>query len=190
MGTKPDTKEKIIQKSRELFADRGYSATTTAEIARRVGVSEAALYKHFKSKKEMFLACITPNIFPKVEMNSDNPVRDIIQAKVELVRSNMDSFNILFRESLSHPELAQMFLEQVYTKDRYMERLLKKISKEDMSPVQSLIYDLGITSAIWSILSYDKIQEQFTSKKLPMGNMAEEITDVVLYGLLGKKQNQ
>lgn len=190
MGSQSDTKKKIIQEARKLFAERGYNGATTAEIARRVEVSEAALYKHFKGKKDIFLACITPSVFEPPKMNSDhNPdlVRDVIKARVEVIRSNLDSFNILFRESPNHPELAKMFMEQIYIQDKSMEQLLQKISNGNLTPVQSLLYELGITSAIWSLLNFEKLQEEIISEKLPLDHMEDEIADVVLYGLLGKR---
>ncbi len=188
--TQISTKKKIIQEARKLFAERGYSATTTAEIARRVGVSEAALYKHFKSKKEMILACLTPTDYVKVDINRNKPsesVRALIKARVNLIRSNLDSFNILYRESPNHPEIAKMFLEQIYTQDNSMEELMKT-AQEDIPPVQSLLYELGITSAIWSILNFEKLQEQLIPEKLPLEHMADEIADILLYGILGKKE--
>ena len=40
------------------FAEGSYRGTTTAEIARRAGVSEPILYRHFASKRDLYLACI------------------------------------------------------------------------------------------------------------------------------------
>jgi AcrR family transcriptional regulator len=48
--TKPDTKQRILQIAGELFARRGYTATTIADIARELGTTTAALYYHFPSK--------------------------------------------------------------------------------------------------------------------------------------------
>jgi AcrR family transcriptional regulator len=41
-----------------VFAEGSYSGATTAEIAREVGVSEPILYRHFGSKRELYLACL------------------------------------------------------------------------------------------------------------------------------------
>lgn len=40
----------------ELFAERGYDATGTAQIAERAGVSEMTLFRHFPSKEALLLA--------------------------------------------------------------------------------------------------------------------------------------
>jgi len=45
----------ILATASRLFASRGYSQTTTAEIAREAGVAEGTLYHHFGSKDGIFL---------------------------------------------------------------------------------------------------------------------------------------
>jgi AcrR family transcriptional regulator len=41
-----------------LFAERGYDATTTAAIADGAGITEPVLYRHFESKKHLFIAVL------------------------------------------------------------------------------------------------------------------------------------
>jgi AcrR family transcriptional regulator len=41
-----------------VFIARSYRGATTAEIAREAGVSEPILYRHFPSKRALFLACV------------------------------------------------------------------------------------------------------------------------------------
>ncbi|EGO65183.1 TetR/AcrR family transcriptional regulator [Acetonema longum] len=45
----------IVKASIRLFGTRGYDAVSVRDIAKEAGVSEAALYKHFKGKEEMAL---------------------------------------------------------------------------------------------------------------------------------------
>jgi AcrR family transcriptional regulator len=46
----------IIQAVRRVFADKGFHGTTTRELARAAGVSEALLFKHFPDKEALFSA--------------------------------------------------------------------------------------------------------------------------------------
>ncbi|WKY43546.1 TetR/AcrR family transcriptional regulator [Eubacteriaceae bacterium ES2] len=48
-----NTKQKIIQESMKLFSVSGFEAVSIRSIAKAVGVGNSALYKHFKSKKEI-----------------------------------------------------------------------------------------------------------------------------------------
>jgi AcrR family transcriptional regulator len=48
----------LVETALALFAAGSYRGVTTAEIARRAGVSEPILYRHFESKRDLFLACL------------------------------------------------------------------------------------------------------------------------------------
>jgi len=57
-STKEDTLAKIMPVARQLFADKGYAQTTFKDVGRKVGISHAALYSYFASKKELYLASV------------------------------------------------------------------------------------------------------------------------------------
>ena len=48
------TKEKITKEALTLFAEKGYKGTSVKNIADAVGIKDASLYNHFKSKQEIF----------------------------------------------------------------------------------------------------------------------------------------
>lgn len=48
-----NTKEKILEEALKLFAQSGYMGTSMNEIAAKLGVTKAALYKHYASKQEI-----------------------------------------------------------------------------------------------------------------------------------------
>src|SRR3954469_5364006 len=54
----PQRREPLIYRATKLFASFGYDATTTAAIAKAAGVTEPILYRHFKSKQELFVAIV------------------------------------------------------------------------------------------------------------------------------------
>jgi AcrR family transcriptional regulator len=49
----PEAAKKLLVAAVEAFAERGYHATTTRDIAGRAGMSPAALYIHYKTKEEL-----------------------------------------------------------------------------------------------------------------------------------------
>ncbi|MGY0022861.1 TetR/AcrR family transcriptional regulator [Streptomyces sp. YJ-C3] len=51
----PDAARRLLVAAVEAFAERGYHATTTRDIASRAGMSPAALYIHYKTKEELLL---------------------------------------------------------------------------------------------------------------------------------------
>src|SRR3954466_1810148 len=54
----PQRREQLMEVATKLFARNGYEATTTAAIAEMAGVTEPILYRHFKSKAELFVAIV------------------------------------------------------------------------------------------------------------------------------------
>jgi AcrR family transcriptional regulator len=55
---RPDTRGRILDAALEVFSERGFEGATVRQIAAKVGVSDPALYAHFKSKKKIFEALI------------------------------------------------------------------------------------------------------------------------------------
>lgn len=49
----PDAARRLLVAAVDAFAERGYHATTTRDIAGRAGMSPAALYIHYKTKEEL-----------------------------------------------------------------------------------------------------------------------------------------
>jgi len=48
----------VLTAACSCFATRSYRGTTTADIAREAGVTEPVLYRHFPSKRALYLACM------------------------------------------------------------------------------------------------------------------------------------
>ena len=48
-----NTKERILEEALKLFAQSGYMGTSMNDIAAKLGVTKAALYKHYTSKQEI-----------------------------------------------------------------------------------------------------------------------------------------
>jgi len=51
-------REAIVEAVRDVFAEKGFDGTTTRELAKAAGVSEALLYKHFPSKEVLYAAML------------------------------------------------------------------------------------------------------------------------------------
>lgn len=51
---KRNTRQLILEKSLDLFSVKGYEGVSVKEIAKAVGIKDSSLYKHFKSKQEIY----------------------------------------------------------------------------------------------------------------------------------------
>ncbi|OGP84318.1 MAG: hypothetical protein A2Y95_02205 [Deltaproteobacteria bacterium RBG_13_65_10] len=52
------TKQKILRCAADIFARKGFAATTTREIGEAVGIHYSSLYHHFRSKEEIYAAVV------------------------------------------------------------------------------------------------------------------------------------
>lgn len=54
MRRKPTVRERMVEAAVELFADQGFAATTTRQIAHRARINEVSIYRHFSRKQKLF----------------------------------------------------------------------------------------------------------------------------------------
>ena len=54
----PNTKQRILTAALTLFSENGFDLVTVAEIAEAVGIKAPSLYKHYKSKQDIYEAII------------------------------------------------------------------------------------------------------------------------------------
>lgn len=119
-------REQILQTAFDLFSQRGFSGTTTKDIARGSGVSEAMVFKHFSSKDELYGAILETkkcadglHEFP---WESNEPLLAAIKAKddfgvfyhfafqaLEKQQSDVAFMRLLFYSALEEHELAARF---------------------------------------------------------------------------------
>lgn len=118
--TMTDKQISIISAAIEIFAEKGFSATTTSEIAKKAGVAEGTIFHHFKTKKDLLLAIpeylgkssfskdfledIT-NIINNPDKNFEDFIRTIIQNRKSFASANMALIKALFQEIPFQPEL-------------------------------------------------------------------------------------
>jgi AcrR family transcriptional regulator len=53
-----ERREQLLDCAADLFARLGYARATTSELARSAGVTEPIIYRHFKSKRDLFIALV------------------------------------------------------------------------------------------------------------------------------------
>jgi AcrR family transcriptional regulator len=56
--SKDERRQAVLDTACRVFSRSSYRGATTAEIAREAGISEPILYRHFGSKRELYLACL------------------------------------------------------------------------------------------------------------------------------------
>jgi TetR/AcrR family transcriptional regulator len=54
----PERRQAVLETACRVFFKTSYRGATTAEIARQAGISEPILYRHFGSKRDLYIACL------------------------------------------------------------------------------------------------------------------------------------
>jgi AcrR family transcriptional regulator len=68
-----DTKQRIKDVARELFARQGYTGTSMADIAGRLSITPAALYYHYRSKADVLDALLAEPLAAYAELAEHAP---------------------------------------------------------------------------------------------------------------------
>lgn len=127
-GPLPPKKRAIVEQAVLTFAEKGYDAASTKEIARRAGVAEATIFRHFATKEDLLLRLVRPLLvrvvvpaaqdqFDRVlaEHGSDleTVMRVVITQRLGVLRRFAPLVRILLQELPFRPELRKVLLSQV-----------------------------------------------------------------------------
>lgn len=120
--------KKIIEAAIETFSEKGYAASSTSEIAKKAGVAEGTIFRHYKTKKDLLFSIVRPlltkvlvpfivNDFDKVLNKKYNHVEDFLRATIENRRDTMAKLlpvvKIVLQEVPFHPEMKKQFIDHV-----------------------------------------------------------------------------
>ncbi|ORW05441.1 TetR/AcrR family transcriptional regulator [Mycobacterium kyorinense] len=84
-----DTRERIQEVARELFAQQGVQRTSLQDIADRLGITKPALYYHFTSREELVRSIVQPLIDDGEQFVADQEARGVVDVR-ELLEGYFD----------------------------------------------------------------------------------------------------
>ena len=98
-------KEKILGAALELFAKEGFSSVSTSRIAKRAGVSEGLIFRHFKSKKALLSTIMerakekTIDLFAPIIMQADpaRAIKMVIGMPFEIPEREYPFWKLIFK---------------------------------------------------------------------------------------------
>lgn len=136
-----DTKERILETALTLFAQSGYLGTSMHDIAKELGITKGALYKHYASKQEILDSIVESTAAQyeadtdKIHIHVQNVQRDIPVFTEITEDALFEKVRQIFEYSLHNDAISRfrrmMTIEQfrspelaaLYSK-RYVERIL------------------------------------------------------------------
>nr|WP_320115124.1 TetR/AcrR family transcriptional regulator [uncultured Desulfuromonas sp.] len=104
----PQGKQDILQAAQRLFAEKGYHATPTSEIAALAGVAQGTLFYHFKSKEGILLSLLqqTSGVYL-------HDAQDILEAAPNGLQALLDLITWHFEFSAVHHEELKILLRDI-----------------------------------------------------------------------------
>ena len=97
-------KESILKTAVRLFANQGFEATTTVQIAREAGATEPLIYYHFKGKADLFTSIIAATFaeyFSRIDALEKKPhapfgqIRKLIELQYDIAEEMPDEVQLV-----------------------------------------------------------------------------------------------
>ncbi len=199
-----EKEEKILNAAISIFSEKGFSASTTNEIAKKAGVAEGTIFRYFKTKKDILrgiLIQMIQIIGGKVVMKPIEKIladakdkdmktllKEIFYDRMELMDSIFPMTRIIITEALYHEDVREAFYQNVISKavdvfesiyDNMVENGQIREGLQSRAVMRSAVGNMFIM-ILQRKLFGDKFQVE------DMGKEVDDMIDVLLYGISQK----
>jgi len=190
-----ERRAQILREAARLFGTHGFKGTTTRDVAARVGITEAALYRYFPSKEAMYAAILdermaAPDLLapiePLAEAGDDRAVfTGLALTLLRSVGADPSILRLLLYSALEGHEMAKPFQEGRIRRLReflqqYLERRMREGVFRDVDPL------LGARAFIGMVVDHLIIREVFGQRDQypqPAEAVAETFVSIFLEGI-------
>ncbi|MCR4443374.1 MAG: helix-turn-helix domain-containing protein [Peptococcaceae bacterium] len=186
----------ILETATRIFVEKGYHDTRTKQIAEACGVTEPVIYKHFRSKDELFLeviASIAGETFNEISFDSQNDTEHIITSfvlnKAEKIESNFLLFKRLLSELLENEEIRRYYYHKylprlAYPLIGYLDQLKEQeLIKKDV-PSKVILLGLAGIMLIGSLAK--NLEKESAFAEISGKELASQMLHIYLHGLIVK----
>lgn len=187
---KRKTRELLIEEATKLFYERGCGNASIRDIVSAAGVTNTAVYNHFKNKDHLIFVVIDKigtdflKVIEEAQAKHDHPLdrlKEMIYQHIRIGRERNMEFKIYLEEEYHlKPEYRKIILDQhriIY--DAYMSNLVELEKMGLLRPINKVIANFNIIAAInWS---YRWLK---TGGGLSIEEIADGLIDIVIGGIL------
>ncbi len=195
-----ERRQQIVRVAMRLFSQRGFSGTTTKEIAREAGVSEAMVFKHFATKEELFNAILDHKacagdmghacaaLAEAIERGDDRAVFEgLAQTVLHFHEHDTDFARLLLHSALQGHELFQMFWQRNVRETAnflrtYIAGRQQAGALRDVEPM--IIARAFVGMVVYHSLVNVLFDPQRTLLDIPNEQAAREFTEILLHGVV------
>ncbi len=191
-----DRRKQLIDIAMKLFSEQGFDGTSTREIAEAAGINEAIIFRHFKTKEDLYWAVLADRIERRGRnrrireaIESGESVRRVLVSIAEILldRTADDTAvtRLLFYSALRNRELSDRFFE-TYAHESF-ELLSDLIAREIEAGRFRAVDPLVAARSFLGMIIYHYLMQELLSgprfRTLDRQELAHEVTSLFLDGV-------
>lgn len=152
----PSTSERILDAAEDIFAQKGYSATSLGDVADSVGIRSPSLYNHFKNKEALYEA-----VLERLLTVFTAPLADLERGLVtrERILSWLDT---IVRQHHANPNLARLLQHAALSGGPHTNELIDRLFRPMFQTASvledntlSLLEDAGLQP--WAVMAFNNL---------------------------------
>lgn len=150
------TSDRILDAAEDIFAEKGYSATSLGDVADRVGIRSPSLYNHFKNKEALYEAVLerllTAFSAPLVELDRGPVTNERVFSWLETI----------VRQHHANPNLARLLQHAALSGGPHTNELIDRLFRPMFQPRAridgegiSLFENTGLQP--WAVMAFNNL---------------------------------
>lgn len=128
----PGKEKKILEAAIGIFSEKGFSASTTSEIAKSAGIAEGTIFRYYKTKKDILRGILIQTInlfsskivivgiekiFETVEEKDLKTVfKEILRDRLKLAETLFPMFRVVLTEAIYHEDVREAIYKNIVAK--------------------------------------------------------------------------
>ncbi|MBR1549872.1 MAG: TetR/AcrR family transcriptional regulator [Bacteroidales bacterium] len=197
-----NTEAAILAAANKLFAQRGFNATSTTDIAREAGCNQALVHYYFRTKENLFqkvfisqLEGIIQRLQTPLVKGDDifTTLRHIVDTYFDILEKNPQTPSFLLSEMLLNPGRESLILQAVRESlllqdffHRFSEAVGQAIARGQIRPIapKELYFDI-ISLVVFSYLAMPMAQSimQIDQPDLYLRQRRQQVYDLLAFSL-------
>ncbi|MBR0077055.1 MAG: TetR/AcrR family transcriptional regulator [Bacteroidales bacterium] len=198
--------EQILQTAEELFLEKGFDATSTTDIAKKVGCNQALVHYYFRTKENLFMQIFAQKsamVFECLKLRKDSDFRtalsDFIDAYFELLMKNRKLPFFIINELIMRDDRRQYFRKKVIESPDYIAyygvwnlMLQKEITEGRIRPIELADLTLHVVSLlVFTFISLPLYSDFFEKDETEictyLNHRKEAIKELIFKGIFIKE---
>ena len=181
-------KQQIIDYATDLFMTQGYLATSTRQIAKGLGITQPAIYHHFKNKEDIYVNVLSDFTYEigknlRVLLSEDKPAEEVLANMSNyLIDNHSMNFSLMMKDM--NEELPKDVKQQIFLlwNANYFEPFELFFEKHSHSLSKELNID-NLSLHFLRVLSVYMDKNINQKNDLPI----EELIHIFFYGIMKKE---